>query len=181
MRFRTLTLLLLFSLLFAARASAQDQGFNYDAYEPRTLAEMIGKYDTGEMDDPKMRDGSLSFGASFPSRVKVRYTGDSRKISVERKQLIGDWIKTRQMDAQIGELFESEWKFVENGVEYWLPVQKQVASYFDKELKKGETVLLYVVIAGGRKTAGKWDWVILVNEFDKLPAEAARYKGSARL
>jgi hypothetical protein len=181
MRFKTLTLLLLIPLILAARASARAQGFDYDAYEPRTLADMIAKYDYKENDDPKMKDGSVIFGASFPSRVKVTYTGDSRRIPEARRQFMGDWVKTHGMDARVGELFESEWKFVEGVVEYWLPVQKQVASYFDKELKKGEAVNLYAVIAGGKKISGRWDWVILVNEFDKIPTDSARYRGSAPL
>jgi hypothetical protein len=79
------------------------------------------------------------------------------------------------MDSRLLDLFENEWKFVEDGVEHWLPVQKQVASYFEKELKKSNPVDLYVIITGGVKVAGKWDWVILVNEFEKVeppkPAE----------
>jgi hypothetical protein len=34
-------------------------------------------------------------------------------------------------------------------------------------LRKGEAVALYAVMAGGKKISGKWDRVILVNEFDK--------------
>ena len=169
------TCLLLPLLLAAAASSARAQGFDYDAYQPRTLAEMIGKYDNEELADRKMKDGSSAFGASFPSRVRVVHTGESRKIPDARKQFVADWVKTYQMDARLLDLFESEWKFVEEGVEHWLPVQKQVASFFEKELKKGEAVDLYVIIAGGRRAAGRWDWVILVNEFEKVeppkPAE----------
>ena len=175
MRKSTLTTLLLLPLLFSAAASARAQGFDYDSYQPRTLAELVKKYDNEELADPKLKDGSTSFGAPFPSRVRVTYAGETRKTSDARKQFIADWVKTHGMDASLVGLFENEWKFVEDGVEYWLPVQKQVASYFEKELKQGAAVDLYVVITGGRKTAGKWDWVVLVNEFNQVeppkPAE----------
>ena len=176
MRRSKLTTLLFLPLLLAGCAqAARAQGFDYDSYQPRTLAEMIGKYDNKELAASKTADGGSAFGASFPSRVRVTYGGESRKVSDARRKFIADWVKTYQMDARLVDLFVDEWKFVEDGVEHWLPVQKQVASYLEKELKKGGAVDLYVIIAGGRKAAGKWDWVILVNEFEKVeppkPAE----------
>jgi hypothetical protein len=171
MRRAILTVLPLVALLLAASVTAWAQGFNYDAYEPRTLAELIAKYDVKELEERKVADGSSSFGASFPSRVRVAYAGEQRKIPDERKQFINDWVKTHRLDPRIGELFESELKFIEDGKEFWLPVQKQVIPYFAEELKKGEPVDLYVVIAGGRKFKGKWDWLILVNEFVKVESQ----------
>jgi hypothetical protein len=37
-------------------------------------------------------------------------------------------------------------------------------SYLDKELAKGDAIELYFVRAGGIRTAGKWDWMLLVKE-----------------
>src|SRR5687767_9132949 len=148
---RSLTTFLLLPLVLAVwrPSPARAQGFDYDAYEPRTLAELVAKYDSKELTDPKARDGDRIFGALFPSRVRVTYTGESRKLSDGRKQFVGDWIKTRQLDPRIGDLFVDDWKFVEGGAEHWLPVQKQVAAFFEKELKKGDAVDVYVVITGG--------------------------------
>jgi hypothetical protein len=167
MGYRLLPLVLM-TILLAGTGLAYGQGFDYDAYEPRTLAEMIKKYDGEDLRDMgKAKDGSMIFGASFPSQVKVIYTGSSRKIPAERKSFIEAWVKTHEMPPEIAQLFETEHLFIENSVQYWLPVQKQVASYFDKELKKGEQVTLFAVITGGKKIDGKWDWIVLVNEFEK--------------
>ena len=159
--------IVLMSILFAGSGLASGQDFNYDAYEARTIAEVIKMYDTPDMRNDKAKDGSVVFGAPFPSQVKVTYTGSSRKISVERKAFIDAWVKSRSMGPEIAELFETEYLFIENSVEHWLPVQKQVASYFDGELKKGDQVTLYLIIGGGKKIEGKWEWIILVNEFQK--------------
>jgi hypothetical protein len=154
-------------LLFAAHAQARGQEFNYDAYEPRTLAEMIKKYDDPELLEGKFKEVNVIFGGSFPSQVKVVYTGTSRKIPAGRREFIGDWGKTHALSPEIVELFETELLFREGSAEHWLPVQKQVIPYFEKELKKGDTVALYAIIAGGKRISGKWDWVVLVNEFEK--------------
>ena len=159
--------LALLLLLFAAQARARAQGFDYDAYEPRTLAEMIKIYDKPEMLEGEMKDVNLMFGWTFPSRVKVVYAGTSRKTSEERMQYIAAWVRSRAMAPEIGELFGTELLFKEGAAEHWLPVQKQLIPHFERELKKGDAVMLYAIIPGGKKISGKWDWVILVNEFDK--------------
>ena len=56
-----------------------------------------------------------------------------------------------------------------------IPVQKQVSSYFEKELKKGDVIDLYLVRAGGIRTAGRWDWMLLVEEFLK-PKDSVSYR-----
>lgn len=72
----------------------------------------------------------------------------------------------RDLGNEIVDLFETELLFKENGVEYWLPVQKQVIPYFAQELKKGDQVTLFLIWIGAYKNAGSWDWVFLVNEFE---------------
>jgi hypothetical protein len=63
--------------------------------------------------------------------------------------------------------YETEFLFTEDGVEYWLPVQKKVSSYSPKELNKGDALELYLVRAGGVRTKGERDWMLLVEEFQK--------------
>ena len=162
-----LLLLVLTTIFFCGSERAYGQEFNYDTYEPRSLAEIIKKYDNQATINEKMGNGSVVFGAPFPSQVKVIHTGSSRIISAERKAFIDAFVKTHRLQPEIAGLFETEHLFIENSVEHWLPVQKQVASYFGDELKKGDQVTLFVMIAGGKKIEGKWNWIILVNEFEK--------------
>lgn len=165
-RARTLLPTILF-LIFAAPA-ARAQEFNYSPYQPRTLAEIVNDYNNPDLTADKTQDGSALFGYDFPSRVEVTYTGASRKISPQRKAHVAEWVKSRGLGPEVAELFDSEYLFVEDSAEYWLPVQKQFLPYFEKELKKGDTLALYVFATGGRRLAGKWEWIIVVNEVDKL-------------
>ncbi len=155
----------LFVTLFGCYQSARAQEFNYDAYEPRTLAGMVEKYKP--LGDEASKGVDTVFGHTFPSRVKVKYDGAQRKISAARKSFVEEWTKTRGLGPEVAALFEHEYLFTENSVEHWLPAQKQVAAYFAEELKKGDEVTLFAIIVGGQKVSGKWDWMILVNEFEK--------------
>jgi hypothetical protein len=88
-------------------------------------------------------------------------------MSPARLDLIAGWIKTTGRSPEIAKVFDTEFLFLEDSVEYWLPVQSQVIPFFAKELKKGDKVTLYTIWIGGYKCAGKWDWIFLVNEFEE--------------
>jgi hypothetical protein len=136
---------------------------SWDNYKPRTLNEIIKRHSHPEA----FKVDSFLTANTFPSQVKVTYTGTSRKIPVAKKAHISDWVKMFKADMGLVDLFETELLFIENSVEYWLPVQKQVIPYFEQELKKGETVTLFTIWIGAKKIEGKWNWVFLVNEFEK--------------
>ena len=164
---------LLLFILFAAVAllsqyravEAQD---NWDNYRPRTLKQLLEQL-AKVASEPEARKAHLEllFTDSFPSRVAVTYTGEKRAIPAKRKEFIGYWAKSRGLRQEIVDLFEDELLFKEDSTEYWLPVQKQVIPFFAEELKKGDTVELYLIITGSRTEDGVPDWVFLVNEFKK--------------
>jgi len=163
--------LALFIALFVSQASAQSS--SWDLYEPRTLKEFtttiaaksLKKPDVLIRNDKKDVSIILSYN-SFQSRVRVIYTGTSRKVSDQRKELISIWLITLGKPKELLDLFETEYLFTEDKVEYWLPVQKQVASYFGEELKKGDTVTLFVAWLGARREAKSVDYIFLTNEFE---------------
>ena len=163
--------LALFITLFVSQTFAQSS--SWDLYEPRTLKEITSTIAAKSLKNPDVliRDDKkdvsiiLSYN-SFQSRVKATYTGTSRKVSDQRKEVISIWLKTLGKPKEILDLFENEYLFVEDKVEYWLPVQKTVASYFDKELKKGDTVTVFVAWLGARKEAKSLEYIFLMNEFE---------------
>ena len=162
--------LALFITLFVSQTFAQS---SWDLYEPRTLKEITNTIAAKSLKNPDVliRDDKkdisiiLSYN-SFQSRVKVVYTGTSRKVSDQRKELISIWLKTLGKPKELLDLFENEYLFTEDKVEYWLPVQKTVASYFGEELKKGDTVTVFVAWLGARKEAKSIDYIFLMNEFE---------------
>jgi hypothetical protein len=137
---------------------------SWDSYKPRTLAEIIKL--NSDPETLKKVDVIIP-GDLFPSQVKVTYTGASRKISAARKDFINIWEKSHALTPELKGLFDDELLFIEGSVEHWLPVQKQVIPYFEKELQKGEQVTLFTVWAGAKKIEGKWNWIFFVNEFEK--------------
>lgn len=142
-------------------ANGQD---TWARYKSRTLTEIVEQHSRGEI----LRGSDAFFtGDEFPSKVRVTYTASSRRISSARQDHIAAWIKTTGRSRETGKLFDSELLFREGSVEYWLPVQSQVITHFSKELKKGDKVTLFAIWIGGYKCAGKWDWIFLVNEFEK--------------
>jgi len=156
---------LLLVVLFLTTNTILAQDFDYDRYKPRTLAELI------DLNNPKLTDGAkkqfVISGDWFHSQVRLKYVGTSRLLSAERKELLNNWQKSFNIKPETANLFEKEFLFKECEKEYWLPVQKQVASYFPKELKEGEMITLYLFFGGGVKTNEKADYLFLVNEFVK--------------
>jgi len=156
------------------RILSQDQD-PWKKYEPRTLDQIIKLHATKVLDNPDVlmtfSDGSAAVltNDSFPSKVKVTYTGQFRGISQKRKELLKNWLtKTYGLNREeYLKLFDTEFLFTENLVEYWLPIQNPLIQPLKEELKKGEEVVLYVAWIGARKESDKIDWVFLVNEFEK--------------
>lgn len=164
-------------LMWEFNAGKVEQG-NWDAYVPRTLKEIsttIAENSLKKPDivrgDPKKDSAIVLSYNSYQSRVKVVYTGESRKVSPQRKEVIDFWLGTFSKPKELLDLYENEYLFTEDGAEYWLPVQKTVAVYFSKELKKGNTVTLFVAWLGGRYEPNGFDHVFLVNEFEAVKSE----------
>ena len=168
MKHRRLLFILFAAVMVLSEHSTARAQENWDNYRPRTLKQLLEQV-AKVASEPEARKAHLEllFTDSFPSRVTVTYTGEKRAIPAKRKEFIGYWAKSRGLRQEIVDLFEDELLFKEESTEYWLPVQKQVIPFFADELKKGDTVELYLIITGSRTEDGVTDWVFLVNEFKK--------------
>lgn len=157
-------------LLFACALQATAQNnFPYENYKTRTLSEILEiSADLQKKPNEKLPVPDTIFSGDFlHSQVRVKFMSKSRPISTERKELLGSWQKSFSVDARTIALFTNEYLFMECGTEYWILVQGPVAAFFPKELKEGDMVSLYLTRAAGRKTKDGYDWILLVNEFDK--------------
>lgn len=164
---------LLASIAFCCAAQAQTNDFPYEKYKERTLAELV---ETGasmpKTDDAgrQLQSPDLILDADFHySRTRVKYLGSSRPMSAQSKELLGLWQKSFSIAQNIVDLFADEYLFRECDKEYWIPVQKQVANYFAKELKPGDMVTLFLLRASGKrvKDTKEYNFLFLVSEFDK--------------
>ena len=168
---RKLIIFTLLVLLVTSQVLAQD--FDWDKYKPRTLKEITTVLAEASFKAPDVlitgvKGGSIILSRdTFPSQVNVVYAGSSRKVSDKKREVIAAWLRVYGKPQEYLNLFEAEYLFTEDSKEYWLPVQKQVASYFGKELQKGDKVSLYTAWVGARKESGGVEHVFLVNEFEK--------------
>jgi hypothetical protein len=114
------------------------------------------------------RPGDLFFnpGENGGARVRAAYTGQSRPLDLRHQAFITAFASTSVGNDKYANLYEREYRFSADGHDWWLPAQNQVAGYFAKELKPGQTVTLYIRNAGGFRLSDSWDWVFLVEEFD---------------
>lgn len=167
---RILLLLILVSPLLASTCLAQ--GFPWDDFKRRTLKEIVS-LDAQEIQDSEQQKRVIFHGDMLLSVVRVKYTGKSRALSDVKKDVLKKWAQTfAQNGGEYAAHYERDFLFTEDGVEYWLPVQKQVSAYFPKELKDGDEIDIYIVRAGGICSKKACDWLFLVEEFQKPKAKS---------
>ncbi len=156
----------------ATREATQPGSANtWDRYKPRTLREII---DLTMSEAETMSDNTiyLNFGDIYPSQVNMIYTGEFREVDEMKLIVITTWLSSfapQLSDDQRNELFRTEGKFLEEGVEYWLPVQSQLIPYMQDELTINDEVTLLLVWAGMTKFDDQLEWIFLVNNFPVSP------------
>ena len=157
----------IFLLMFTK--STLTQTFPYEEYKPRTLSELIAMDESGSENIPKDKGQMIIHAKPFYSAVRVKFIGTSKPVSKEEIDYLKLWQGSLGYDAEILKFYENKYLFKECDKEYWIPVQKQVAAYFPKELKEGDMITLYLMYPGGLKLkpTDNWNFLFLVNEFQK--------------
>ena len=161
-------LLLSTAFLLALSSSTLAQGFPWDIFKPRTLKEVTSITSK----EVKGDDSMFMAQDQLESKVEVVFTGQSRPLSGGRKDFIRMWfgmLRSEQKDK--ANLYELEYLYKEGSDEYWLPTSKPITKYFDKELKPGDKMDLYLISIGSYLNKNSVDCVLLVEEFQKKPAQ----------
>ena len=156
------------TLLALSYALTPLQGFPWEIFKPRTLKDVIS------ITTKAVRPDDTMFLAQnqLESKVEVVFTGQSRPISEARKIFIKTWVgMLRSEQKGYAELYENEYLYKEGSDEYWLATSKPITKYFDKELKPGDKMDLYLISIGAYRSKGEIDCVLLVEEFQKRPAQ----------
>ncbi len=165
---KNFNLIAILSLLLFASNGAVSQSFPYDKYDPRTLEELVAQ-SSASMMAGSVRPQMMLDAKPFYAAIRVKSMSTARPVSEKKKNLFKMWQESMGADPKMLTLLENEYLFQECGKDYWVAVQKQVASYFPKELKAGDTITLYLMVIGGLKPSDKepFDPAFLVNEFRK--------------
>jgi hypothetical protein len=149
--------------VFAQGGPKKPRGF--DDYTPRTL-EDISKLQ-GSITESSNKNVAIH-GEIFPTRVKVVYEVSSRPIAQHKRDTIAAWAnRFAGAPETYNRPYQNEVLFSENGRNYWLVVRKEFLPRFAQELKKGETVELFLIKMGSARKGDKWEPVLLVEKFLK--------------
>jgi hypothetical protein len=133
-----------------------------DDYQPRALKEVVAK-SRGDVETGVVLHGDL-----LPSRVRVTYKGSTRPLPKDRKDVLQQWTQRFAGSPEHYTVpYKTEMLFTEDGVEHWLAVRKNLIPRLAKELKRGETLDLFVIRLGAVRVGGGWEEVILVESFRK--------------
>jgi hypothetical protein len=150
------------SALLGATALAQE--FPWEIFKPRTIKEVTAITTKAVRPD----DSMFLAQDQLESKVEVIFTGKSRPIGQARKTFIEAWFgMLRSEQKGLAELYDREYLYKEGEAEYWLPTQRPITKYFDKELKPGDKMNLYLISTGAYRSDGNIDCVLLVEEFQK--------------
>jgi hypothetical protein len=69
--------------------------------------------------------------------------------------------------AEYVAMYDREYLYKVGETEYWLATSKPITKYFDKELKPGDKMSLYLISIGAYRAKEGIDCVLLVEEFRK--------------
>lgn len=117
-------------------STASAQGFPWGDFKPRSLKEII-KIDAKEIRDSAREARLIAHADVLLSVVRVSYTGKGRPISTIKKDLLNTWTKTFTGSSEAySAKYENDFLFTEDGIDYWLPVQKKVSSISKRNLSK---------------------------------------------
>lgn len=165
----------IFVLLLASVGAAYSQGEKKPRteadYRSRTLRELATLQPDYFANDPQSKDPSLRIVVHadlLPSRVKVLYDGTTRPVVENRRQVITSWANQFAGAPEFYTVpYQTEMLFTEDGESYWLAVRKDSLPRFEHELKKGETVELFLIKLGNARINDKLEPVLLVERFGK--------------
>ena len=160
----SLLVLILWGLCTCAFAQQQEDD-PWAKYIPRKLSDVVKASSSSNFQ--RQQGVDIAIG-SATLKAKVIYKGRSRPIAGDKKSLIKLWMQSNKYSEEHFKMFAEEFLFVEDGIEYWLPVQSVLIPHFKKEMSEGESVDLFAAWIGITfAEPGQRQHVFIVNEFEK--------------
>ncbi len=169
MKTRLISQFLVIAFLGIAQ-TVYSQDFPYHVYAPRTMSELAELSHPGET----QTIGKTQIGISanpFYSAVRLEYGGESRNLSDRKLGFYKLWaaalnVGSANTDADVLDIIRKEYLFKECDKEYWITISTPAANDLPKNLKKGDRITLYLMLAGGlRYDKEAWNGMYLGNSF----------------
>ena len=114
----------------------------------------------------------------LPFRVRATYTDSVRPISKTSNNALHAWAQCCAGNPDHYKGYVRELRFVENGAAYWLAVEDELIADFQKEVKVGEAVDLFLIRLSAPVTNGKRSSVLLVERFQRAATDDDQRKES---
>ena len=136
-----------------------------DDYKPRSMHE-VSASDLKEEISRNEKEKVIVRGDILPSRVRLTYRGRSRLLPQSKKDVLYRWAQLYAgAPEHYTQPYETERLFREGKRDYWVAVSKQSMAQFEKEVKKGKTVTLYLIRLGWAGTGNEWESLLLMEIF----------------
>ena len=101
-------------------------------------------------------------GETFPSRVKVVYSGTQRPLIEDKRNVIIGWAnRFAGVPEFYTEPYQTEMLFTEGNENYWLAMRKELLAH---DWKQGETLELCVIKLGSVRVGDQFEPVLLVEQ-----------------
>jgi hypothetical protein len=135
-------------------------------YKSRTLRELASNLPAQTVTSAE--EGPVTYGDIVPSSVRVVYRGSTRRMPKARSEVIRQWaLRYAGSPEHYTSNRETELLFSEDGVDYWLSLPKRLQLKLEKESRVNDEVLLYLIRLGAVQRDGRWDPILLVEDFNK--------------
>ena len=136
-------------------------------YQARTLRE-IAANGMEAVTRGEAEGNAIVIGDLLPSRVTVTNTGNTRQMPAARKEVIRSWAARYAGSMEHYTLpYQTEYQFMENGAPYWIAVRTQSLPDFEQSFRNGDKIDLELIRLGGVNNGGRWEWVLLVENFNR--------------
>lgn len=121
--------------------------FDYAAYKEIALSTMLQERSKDECRETAENEFIYSAYA-HKYRFKTKFTRELREIGEDKKLYLERYGKSMRWNQDVVKLYKREFLVIENGKEYWVPVQEQLLPYMGREIEVGKLFELYVAVIG---------------------------------
>jgi hypothetical protein len=101
------------------------------------------------------------------TRANLVYTGDVRPVPDKRQRLLNLWFENYGFPQSATALMREEARFLDGDKEYWIPVRKTTLDEIRRTVKKGGSIALNTILAGGIRSGDTIDWLFLAGEISR--------------
>lgn len=134
---------------------------SWERYPPNSIAAVI-ENDKEGWSDPKNTYYIAAGGILL--RPRVRFTGDVRATTPAARDMMEVFFKTTPGNLS-ADMYPQSIKVVEEGKEYWLPIQSSLLDDLQADFKRGDTTLdLFAIWLGAKGPTGETK-VVIVNNY----------------